>query len=126
MSVSTEQSAWQAYVTAELQKLVPLLQKHGYSLLKDQPHTKGERFLMQNITTLSGKKMILIGTNDRAEKVVIKVAKDLAGTQELIAEQKCRRVLQEINFAYETFDAPTELAFFTGIESIMQEDQNYQ
>jgi hypothetical protein len=113
MSANSTQETWQKYVETEIETLRPLLSTAGYTLDENQPHTKGERFLMKNITTTSGEKLILVGTNVDGKKVVIKAAKDFTGKKELEAERTCRIVLQEIDFSYKTFDAPTELAFFT-------------
>jgi hypothetical protein len=112
MSANHSQSHWQTHVSTELAAITDILSKRGYALLDKQPHTQGERFLMKNITTTSGDKLILIGVDSTEKKVVIKAAKDFTGIQELESERKCRKVLQEINFAYKTFDAPTEVAFF--------------
>lgn len=113
MSANNQQEKWRKYVATELAALTPILSRHGYTLARTQPHTTGERFLMKNITTTSGEKLILFGLDSDKKKVVIKATNDYTGQQELEAERNCRQVLQEINFAYETFDAPHEQAFFS-------------
>jgi len=112
MSADTH-TTWQAYVAAELATLQPILAQRGYTLTADQPHTKGERFLMQNITTTSGVKLILFGNSSDGQSVVIKASRDFTGTQELRHEQKCRDLLQQIDFSYSNFDAPRELDYWS-------------
>jgi hypothetical protein len=46
-------------------------------------------------------------------QVVIKASRDHTGIQELRHEQKCRELLQQIDFAYSSFDAPRELAYWS-------------
>lgn len=112
MSEQNTQIAWQAYLAAELPKITAILKRHDYTLAPDQPHLKGERFLMQAMTTTSGKKLILIGTKDQ-KQVVIKVTRDKSGKKELEHERLCRQAIHEIDFAYDTFRSPTEVAYFS-------------
>ncbi|MFQ5540962.1 MAG: hypothetical protein ACE5F4_01815 [Candidatus Paceibacteria bacterium] len=103
---------WDAYVAHELEHATPLLAELGFSLNKDQPHLGGERYLMQAITSTSGPKLILIGKRDRDNlQVVIKITTDASGTKEIEHERRCRATLNEIEFAYERFYAPEEVAF---------------
>ena len=55
------EKSWQDYLQSELLALKEILAEHNYVLDSHQPHILGERFLMQNITTKSGSKIILIG-----------------------------------------------------------------
>ena len=112
MGHNTEQT-WREYVSVELAVLEPILARRGIALDDNQPHISGERFLMRNITTTSGTKLILIGTTHTGTPVVIKATRDYAGKAELQHERKCRELLHKINFAYETFSSPEELALFT-------------
>jgi len=112
MSTNT-QSNWQAHVAAQLATLTPILSKRGYTLAEQQPHTGGERFLMKNLTTTSGDKLILYGNDAGGKPVVIKATCDHAGRQELLHERQCRALLQNIDFAYSSFATPAELDFFT-------------
>lgn len=105
-----EKEKWELYKKHELEKLVPLLKKLGFTLLKDQPHIGGERYLMQAITTTSGKKLILIGYG-RNKKVVIKATRDKKGKLELKQEHRIRKALQKMDFAYDTFFSPNEILF---------------
>lgn len=110
MTEQPTQSTWKIYLAAELPAVTKIIEPLGYSLTEDQPHIKGERFLMQAMTTTGGKKMILIGTNGK-EKVVVKATKDPAGKQELLHERLCRQTLHKIKFAYDAFYSPKEIAF---------------
>ena len=107
----TEQQQWEEYVLSERTMLEPYLQAHGYVLDDEQPHIQGERFLMQAVTTSSGKKIILLGTSSSGERVVIKATSDPKGAKELQHERTCRTTLKKIAFAYEPFYTPKEIAF---------------
>ncbi len=102
---------WQAYATHELAIVSPVLTHLGYKLEDKQPHLSGERYLMQAVTTASGRKLILLGQRFDGKRVVIKISSNEAGMQELKHEKECRRVLREIDFAYQTFLSPEELVF---------------
>lgn len=108
---ATDQNNWTAYCEKELAAATPVLNKHGFSLLEDQPHLKGERFLQQAVSTDSGRKLILLGQDKDGNKVVIKATSDKAGQAELQRERICRQVLNAINFAGEIFHTPAEIAF---------------
>lgn len=112
MPLDAVQKAWEAYREAELAALRPALAALGYELDAEQPHTRGERHLMQAVTTAGGKKLILLGwRRSDGVRVVIKATADPSGMRELEHERACRRVLKEINFAYEVFHSPEELFF---------------
>jgi len=104
------QSTWRAYLADELPIVTKLVAALGFELEVDQPHIKGERFLMQAMTTTGGKKMILLGKKGN-KKVVIKATNDTTGKEELRHERLCRKSLHEIDFAYEIFHSPLELHF---------------
>jgi len=89
-----------------------LLSQAGYTLDTLQPHTLGERFLMQNITMPSGQKYILLGQDSNNQKVVIKVSTDTNGSKELECEKACRELLLSISFSYKSFNAPEINAFW--------------
>lgn len=101
---------WEEYKKRELAAILPILADLGFELEPEQPHLGGERYLMQAITTQSGKKLILLGrrVND-GRRVVIKATGEKAGKQEIEHEHKCRQVLQQINFAYQVFFSPEEI-----------------
>lgn len=106
------ESEWKAYCAEELGRLTPILTELGFELEDEQPHLDGERYLMQAVTTVSGRKLILLG--HRASdglRVIIKATRDAAGMEELAHERLCRRVLRKIPFAYEGFLAPEEVLF---------------
>ncbi len=74
MSINDSQKIWEEYVHEELLLMTPILGRLGYRLYKEQPHIGGERYLIQAVTTVSGRKLILIGErNSDQKKVVIKI-----------------------------------------------------
>lgn len=106
------ESEWKEYLDKEIPKVTEILASHNITLLLDQPHIKGERFLMQALTTISGRKLILLGTDTKTnEKVVIKAARDIEGKQELQHERICRTLLHKMKFSYDTFHSPKEIVF---------------
>lgn len=107
-SVTTEHD-WNTYKERELELLIPVLNLHGYTLDSVQPHTAGERFLMQAVTTTSGSKLILLGTDMSGTRVVIKATRDEAGIRELAHEELCQNVLGTIDFAKDTFRTPRRI-----------------
>lgn len=105
-------TSWEKYREEEMARVIPILTDLGYVLDEAQPHTKGERYLMQAVTTKSGKKLILLGSTTKThERVVIKVTSTNDGIRELEHERTCRRVLAEIGFSYQSFLSPKELLF---------------
>ena len=111
MSVNEKQQ-WEEYREHELSVLTALLDSLDYELEDEQPHLIGERYLMHAVTTKSGRKLILLGKRKSdGKRVVIKATNDADGIREIEHERTCRRVLQEIKFAYRTFLSPEELEF---------------
>lgn len=107
-----QQRKWKEYCDSELQAAMPLLTSWGVDLDEEQPHIGGERYLLQNVTTASGRKLILLGkVRDTGKRVVIKVTSDKGGRHELEHERECRKLLSEIEFAYQAFLSPTEVRF---------------
>jgi hypothetical protein len=110
--MSTTEQEWKKYLEHELPIISRLLLAHHITLLPDQPHVKGERFLIQALTTIGGKKLILLGINTKTnEKVVIKATNDYQGKEELKHERRCRTLLHAMKFSYENFHSPKELHF---------------
>jgi len=110
--MSNAAQSWDEHRTRELAKVTQSLGALGYELDGVQPHTGGERYLMQAVTTASGKKLILLGRRTKdGVRAVIKVTNDPGGMRELEHERMCHRVLREINFAYQVFHSPDELFF---------------
>lgn len=130
MQNNSEQS-WNSYLNTELAILEPILVKQGYTLNEHQPHTEGERFLMQNITTSGGKKMILLGKHEDGTDVVIKATRESAGKEEIAHERKCRQALSNINFSYLDFHAPierdhlSEAGFYISIQNFIPQDKTF-
>lgn len=112
MTGQSNKEAWQTFCASELKKITPILTSLGFVLDENQPHVRGERYLMQAVTTTHGRKLILLGkrTTDNA-RVVIKVANDPMGITEIQHEQMCRNLLHKINFAYNAFSSPQEILF---------------
>jgi hypothetical protein len=96
----------------QLETATQLLRTAGYTLSPDQPHLLGERFLMQNISTHSGAKLILLGTDPNGNKVVIKCTNDPDGAREINHERACRTLLGNLNFSYQPFHTPQEIAYW--------------
>lgn len=112
MSCENKKQEWQKYCEREFAAVAPLLKRLGLELDQHQPHISGEKYLMQSVTTPSGKKLIFLGRDKkRGRRVVIKLTSDPRGKQEIGHERKCRQALQKINFAYQTFFSPKEIAF---------------
>jgi hypothetical protein len=100
------------YQSKELAQVLPLLERENIVLEEKQPHMQGERFLMQAMTTTSGKKLILVGRNTRTNaRVIIKATSDEQGALEIEHERLCRSMLGKLDFAYDIFHAPRELLY---------------
>ncbi len=112
MSENNEQKKWKEYCKNQLAVLSPMLYKLGFELEKEQPNLSGEKYLMQAVTTVSGKKLILFARriNDN-KRVVIKATNDSGGISEIEHEYLCRTALKNINFAYSDFFYPKEILF---------------
>lgn len=127
-----EKQEWETYKERELARILPILERLGFSLDTDQPHIEGERYLMQAVTTTSGRKLILLGRqNSTGIRVVIKATSEADGMRELTHERVCRRVLQEINFAYSVFLSPKEVLFtkqqgcLLSIQAFIEQEQTF-
>lgn len=111
MQENNPKAEWEAYKMQELARVVPILTQHGFTLEKDQPHISGERHLMHAVTTTSGRKLILLGRRISDDmRVVVKATSDSGGVRELEHERMCRSMLHKLNFAYDTFHSPEEVA----------------
>lgn len=103
---------WEQYCDSELDTLSPILKDLGFELEKRQPHIIGERFLMQAVTTESGRKLILLAQRkEDGKRVVIKATSNPAGACEIDKEHERRRAMRKIDFAYNAFPTPQELNF---------------
>ncbi|MBI3572114.1 hypothetical protein HY091_01095 [Candidatus Kaiserbacteria bacterium] len=112
MHTNDAEQIWQEYVDRELAVIAHVLTELGFELEVEQPHLFGERYLMRAVTTVSGRKLILLGhRREDGKRVVIKATSDAGGIRELEHERTCRAVLQRINFAYQTFLSPEEILF---------------
>lgn len=106
---NTTQHEWQVYVKQTTEVAAEALAPLNITLEEHQPHTLGERFLMEPVTTTGGKKLILVGSKG-AERFVIKIAAEGDGRQEIEDERKARSLIQNIDFNYQPFNAPKEIA----------------
>jgi hypothetical protein len=104
--MSTTESSWKLYCSEEIELLTPILKNRGYTIDAVQPHIAGERYLMQAVTTTSGRKLILLGARSDGTRVVIKATRDQSGIRELAHEARCREVLHKIDFAAKVFHTP--------------------
>ena len=111
MTSLNNKAVWDLYLQRELITLIPILSRYGFSLDDVQPHTIGERFLMQAVTTIGGQKLILRGSDAHGNPVIIKAARDIVGKAEIKHERLCRSLINELAFAYNIFVAPAELRF---------------
>ncbi len=102
---------WEKYCNDELAIIVPVLMRRGYILDTVQPHLKGERYLMNAVTTMSGRKLILLGKDTNQKRVVIKASREKNGIREINHERTCRRVLANVDFARDVFHTPRELDY---------------
>ena len=94
----------------ELARVTPILAELGFTPEPNQPHIEGERYLMQAVTTASGRKLILLARRARDKRrVVIKATRDPGGIRELVHERICRGALSKIHFAYHIFFSPEEI-----------------
>lgn len=102
---------WDTYCLAEITRIAPILRAHDITLDEVQPHIAGERYLMQSITTTSGRKLILLGKDISGMRVVVKATCDASGKRELSHERHCREILKKMDFAGAVFHTPIEVAF---------------
>ncbi len=111
MGHNDTQKAWEEYKKRELSAVTPILAKLGFTLEPDQPHLGGERYLMHAVTTVSGRKLILLARQKDGRRVVVKATRDPNGIRELTHERTCRSALKVIGFAYQIFFSPEEILF---------------
>lgn len=109
--MSEHKAAWDQYVTQERARVMPLLTERGITLDQHQPNLIGERYLMQAISTTSGKKITLFGTLKDGTRVVIKATSDELGASEIEEERVARRTLDSLLFAAERFFTPREVYY---------------
>ena len=95
---------WEKYCKEQLAKVTPLLANEGFELYEEQPHLKGERYI------LSGPKMVLYGERITDKlKVVIKITNNPKLKAELNKEILSGEKIKKINFAYKKFLFPREI-----------------
>lgn len=110
MNTAPSKTEWEVYCEREIGTIREILTVRGYTIDDDQPHIKGERFLMSAVTTTSGIKLILLGAHADGRRVVIKASKERNGIREIEHERVCRTLLTSIDFARDTFRTPEEIA----------------
>jgi len=106
------QQEWEDYKRRELGALKPVLTTLGFELEAEQPHLIGERYLQRAVTTIHGRKLILVGKRvSDAKRAVIKATSDRDGVYEIEHDRFCRDALQKLHFAYHAFYSPKETLF---------------
>ncbi len=131
MVLVTNKASWDTYIASELAVLSPILASSGFTLDTVQPHTIGERFLMQAVTTVGGQKLILRGNDQNGHPVIIKATRDTVGKNEITHERLCRSLINELNFAYNVFAAPSELlhleeaGFVINVQEYIEQDTTF-
>jgi hypothetical protein len=105
MDNTNQKKAWETYREEELRGATLVLHELGFTLDSEQPHITGERYLM------SGKKLVLLGTNAEHTRVVIKISSDIHGKVEIRHEREARETLLNLAFAYFTFLFPKEILY---------------
>jgi len=117
MKPDSARHAWETYRDRELARARALLATLGLELDHEQPHTGGERFLMNSARDVGGGgyKLVLLGrrVSDQA-RVIIKISSDKDGIREIETEHRAREILRTITFAYRKLHAPAELLYITG------------
>ncbi|MGB0757288.1 MAG: hypothetical protein ACPGO5_02410 [Patescibacteria group bacterium] len=103
-------STWKEYVSSELKRTQPLLDELGIELDDIQVHIQGERCLLLMDGADSRKKLVLIGKASDGRRVVVKVSSDPEAKKEIKREQKTRKSLDALPFAYNRFYSPKEIA----------------
>ncbi len=119
MESSNAKSEWEQYCHNELAVIAPIILRYGFTLDSVQPHLKGERYLMHAITTTSGRKLILLGTDAQKKRVVIKASKEKDGIREINHERNCRNILAKVDFARDVFHTPEERAYIREGEHVI-------
>lgn len=109
--MSNALNQWKEYVSQEYAYFTPFISELQYTLDAEQKHIGGERYLMQALTTTSGKKLILTAHDELGARVLIKASTNQYGMNEIRHEHACRDILHRINFAYNVFFSPPLLHF---------------
>lgn len=115
--------AWQEHVRRELTVLEPLLGSMGYALEAEQPHVRGERYLMKR------DKLVLLGRARDGGRVVIKASADKNGIAEIERERRTRDALARLSFANDRLLCPREVAaerrgnYFLLITEFVEQDR---
>lgn len=106
--MNTSHPFMQQTVTSELTMLTPILATLGYTLKPEQKHLLGERAVIEALTTVGGRKLILEGHDTKGNSVIIKAAKERGGQAEINHERLCRNKINDLAFAYDVFSVPEE------------------
>lgn len=131
MTETNYKQGWEKYREHEITAILPLLKNAGFILDRQQPLIAGEKYLMQAVTTASGKKLVLLGRDKNNNQVVIKTTSDPQGIAEIKHEKKCRAALQKIGFAYQTFFYPQETLFtkigktIVSVQEFIESEQSF-
>ncbi|KND48437.1 MAG: hypothetical protein AB200_01760 [Parcubacteria bacterium C7867-005] len=88
-----------------LEKIASIIAPLGFELDEEQPHMKGERFLMMK------NKYVLSATTDKGNKVILKIAHHEDGKKEIMDEKLNRDVLTSVVFSNDRLMVPEEIYF---------------
>jgi hypothetical protein len=104
MRASFTLEEWGKWKEENIKKMLEIFKLNGLEITldKDQPNTKGERFLM------SGKKLVLIG-KQKNKKVVIKYSGDKSGIEEMESERENKHSFLSLDFIKSNFKFPGEI-----------------
>jgi len=102
---NSARKSWEKYKEEEIVRITDAMRGLGYALDLEQVHIGGERYLQ------SGQKLVLTGKDRYGKRVVIKGSSRPAGMREIEREHEQRTLLENLPFAYRTFESPRELAY---------------
>lgn len=91
--------------TPELEEIRAILNSLGFTLEENQPHIEGERYLMMK------DKFVLSAQDMAGKRVIVKVAHELGGKEEIARERHIRNLLDSIAFSNDSILFPKELYF---------------
>lgn len=97
-------ASWQEALEAELGRVRKVTDTLGYTLEDDQPHIKGERYLLGGRT-----KLVLNARDSSGARAVIKASTSSAGVEEIRREKQMRDALLTLSFASDSLKIPREI-----------------
>jgi hypothetical protein len=97
---------WHERLEREIARVREKISSLGYLLEDDQPHVKGERFLLGGST-----KVVLHAIDKNGVRVVVKASTSPEGVLEIKQEKRVRDMLGRLSFAADTFKVPQEIHY---------------